>query len=176
MAFQGVIALAAAMWGVIAQRFGLASGLLVAASGLVAALAATVWWKLSLGESAGNVLYGQFPQLELTPTLDATQTAALGTFEYRIQESDRAAFLDLVDQVGVIRQRNGATQWGVFEDLDQRGRWGETFVVDSAAEMERIRQRTTAADYSDLQRLYALHQGAGRSPSIGRFLAAPRLS
>ena len=77
---------------------------------------------------------------------------------------------------GEVSQRNGATQWGVFEDLDQPGRWVESFVVDSSTEMERIRQRTTAADYAILQRLYALHQGAGNAPSIGRFLAAPSVS
>ena len=176
MAFQGVIALSAAMWGLVAERFGLATELIIAASGLVVALAATAWWKLSLGESTGNVLYGQFPALELTPTLDATQTAAMVTFEYRIQESDRAAFLRLVAQAGVVRQRNGATQWGVFEDLDQPGRWVESFVVDSSAEMERIRQRTTAADYAILQQVYALHQGGGSPPPISRFLAPSNVS
>jgi MFS family permease len=176
MAFQGVIALSAAMWGLIAQEFGLAPGLIIAATGLIVALAATAWWKLSLGDSSATVLHGLFPTLELAPTLDASQTAAMVTFEYRILEADRASFLALAEQAGVVRQRNGATQWGVFEDLDQPGRWMESFVVDSSAEMERIRQRTTTADYAILQRLYALHQGGGSPPAITRFLAAPTTS
>ncbi len=176
MAFQGVIAISAAIWGLIAERFGLAMSLLIAAVGLVAALAVTAWWKLTLGETAGNTLYGQFPPLNLTPTLDTTQAAALVHFEYRIKDADRAAFLTLMEQVGTMRQRNGATDWGIFEDLVQPGRWVETFVVDSAAEMERIRQRTTAADYSILGQAYALHQGSGGPPAITRFVAPLRTS
>ena len=109
----------------------------------------------------------------MSPALDTTQSSALVVFEYRIRKEDRGAFLQLMKSVSAIRQRNGGAEWGVYEDLGQPGRWLEQFVVDSPAEMERTRQRTTDADYAILQQAYALHQGPGASPTITRLVAPP---
>ena len=136
-------------------------------------LAAGVWWKLSLGDIGALLPYGVFPFLKINPALDTTQTPALVVFEYRIRKEDRSAFLQLMKSVSAIRQRNGGAGWGVYEDLGQPGRWLEQFVVDSPAEMERTRQRTTDADYAILQQAYALHQGPGASPTITRLVAPP---
>lgn len=171
MVFQGAMALSAAFWGAVSQHYGLKLGLICAAGGLVVALATTVWWRLSLGETVLLVAHGRLPVMEITPALDTAQSPVLVTFEYSIQSSDRPAFLLLMKEVSTLRQRNGVTQWGIYENLASPGQWHEGFVVDSIDEMERIRQRTTTADYAVLQKLYALHRGDGAQPTATRYLS-----
>jgi MFS family permease len=176
MVFQGAMALAAAGWGFVAQRWGLQTALLAAAAGLLVSLATGIFWKLSVGDTSTLKAHGLFPFLKIGTTLETTDAPGLVMFEYKISEANRAAFLQLMESVGMIRQRNGVTQWGIYEDLAQPGRWVEEFVVDSVAEMERIRQRTTAADYALLQQVYALHEGSGAPPAITRFSAPTAMS
>jgi MFS family permease len=171
MVFQGAMALAAAGWGFVAQRWGLQTALLAAAAGLFASLAAGIFWKLSVGDTSTLNAHGLFPFLKIGTALETADAPGLVMFEYRISAANRASFLQLMESVATIRQRNGATQWGIYEDLAQPGRWLEEFVVDSVSEMERIRQRTTAADYALLQQVYALHEGAGTAPVITRLVA-----
>lgn len=171
MVFQGAMAVSAAVWGVISQNYGLKIGLMLAAAGLVAALITTLWWRLSIGDASTLTAHGRFPLMEITPTLDTAQSPVLVTFEYVIRETDRPAFLQLMTAVGVLRQRNGVTQWGLYENAAGPGKWHEGFVVDSLDEMERIRQRTTTADFAILKEVYALHQGDGNQPVVTRYLA-----
>jgi len=44
------------------------------------------------------------------------------------------------------RRRDGAYAWGVFEDVSERGRFVETFLVESWLEHLRQHERVTKAD------------------------------
>ena len=171
MAFEGTIAVAAALWGLVAERLGVRTELVVGAAGLLLTLPAGIWWRLSMGDSTLLNLYGQFPVLRWSSALDSERTRALVMFEYTIQAADRSRFVELMDAVGVVRRRNGATEWGLYQDLVGSDRWIEEFIVDSLDEMERIRQRTTVADFAALQEAYALHKGDTPTPTIRRLIA-----
>jgi hypothetical protein len=171
MAFEGTIALAAAVWGVVAEHLGVRTELLVGAAALLVTLGAGILWRLSIGDSTTLVPYGEFPELKWSSALDSERTRALVMFEYTISEPDRAKFIGLMDTVGLVRRRNGVTEWGLYQDITEADRWIEEFIVDSLEEMENIRQRTTVADFAALQEAYALHKGAAPTPSIRRLLA-----
>jgi predicted MFS family arabinose efflux permease len=171
MAFEGTIALAAAVWGVVAEHLGVRTELLVGAAALLVTLSAGLWWRLSLGDSATLLPYGQFPELQWSSALDSERARALVMFEYTISEADRAKFIGLMDAVGLVRRRNGVTEWGLYQDIIEADRWIEEFIVDSLDEMENIRQRTTVADFAALQEAYALHKGDTPTPTIRRLIA-----
>ena len=65
-------------------------------------------------------------------------------FEYRRQQ--RAAFLDAMEQLHQQRRRDGAYDWGIFEDAAEEGHYVETFHVDSWLEHLRQHERVTNAD------------------------------
>jgi hypothetical protein len=92
-------------------------------------------------------------------------------FEYTIKEADRATFIERMNEVGIVRRRNGATEWGFYQDIEGTDRWIEEFIVDSLDEMESVRQRTTVGDFAELQAAYALHQGDTPTPTIRRLIA-----
>jgi hypothetical protein len=174
MVFEGTIALAAAIWGFVAERLGVRVELLIGAAALLATLPVGLLWKLSKGDAALLTPYGQFPELKWSSALDSERTRALVMFEYTIKEADRATFIELMNGVGVVRRRNGATEWGLYQDIDGTDRWIEEFIVDSLDEMENVRQRTTVGDFAELQAAYALHQGDTPTPTIRRLIAPAR--
>ena len=55
-------------------------------------------------------------------------------------------FLEFIHKVERIRRRNGASDWRVFRDLGEEGRFVERFIIRSWAEYVRLRTRMTMAD------------------------------
>ena len=70
----------------------------------------------------------------------------LVTVEYRIAAADRQAFLSGIARLAAGRKRDGAYDWGIFEDTGHPGRLLETFLLDSWLEHLRQHQRVTNAD------------------------------
>ena len=70
----------------------------------------------------------------------------LVTVEYRIRPQDRAAFLEALERLEHQRRRDGAYQWGIFEDAAVDGRMVDTFHFQSRIEHLRQHERVTKAD------------------------------
>ena len=68
------------------------------------------------------------------------------TVEYYINPGDRGAFVDAIMRLAPERRRNGAFEWGLYEDAAQEGRFVETFLLDSWMEHLRQHERVTQAD------------------------------
>jgi quinol monooxygenase YgiN len=92
------------------------------------------------------------------------------TVEYRIQPGDREAFLAALESLAYERRRDGAYAWGVFEDAAEKGRFLETFFVESWLEHLRQHQRVTSADRILQSAIHQFHiKGA---PKVTHFVAA----
>jgi MFS family permease len=144
--FFGTMSVGSILWGFIAQRAGLPTAHFVAAAAAILALLATAHLKLYAG-----------PQLDLTPSMHwpepvlAQQIAddrgpVLVTVEYRLAPAQREAFLASLGPLANARRRDGAYDWGIFEDTAQPGRLLETFLLDSWVEHLRQHRRVTHAD------------------------------
>ena len=59
---------------------------------------------------------------------------------------DRAAFLAAMVKRASERRRDGAYDWGIYEDAAREGAFVETFHIDSWLEHMRQHQRITNAD------------------------------
>jgi hypothetical protein len=70
----------------------------------------------------------------------------LVTVEYHIDSRNRAPFLRALGRYAQERRRDGAYEWGLFEDPAQEGRFVETFLTDSWLEHLRSHERVTKAD------------------------------
>jgi quinol monooxygenase YgiN len=68
------------------------------------------------------------------------------TVEYQIRPDDRDLFLDAIAKLADERRRDGAFDCEVFEDVAQKGRFVETFMLDSWIEHQRQHERVTHAD------------------------------
>lgn len=168
--FQGGLAGGALVWGLVADGFGIEAALFAAAVGLV----------LGLTAAAGASLRGlEDPDLSpasawTEPTLDVDPADAgpvLVTLEYRVNAADAESFVAAMDELGRIRRRDGARQWSLYEDLEDPGRYLETFAVDSWREHLRQHDRMTVADLEVERRAKSFHSGPGE-PEARHMLAA----
>jgi Transmembrane secretion effector len=96
----------------------------------------------------------------------------LVTLEYRVPEERAAEFVAAMQELGRVRRRDGAFAWDVYEDLEDPGRYLETFTVGSWSEHMRQHERRTVADLEIERRVKSMHaDGAG--PVARHLLWAP---
>jgi hypothetical protein len=102
------------------------------------------------------------------PELDAGPVLVLT--EYQIDPKDSLQFLEAMAEMGRIYQRDGASQWGVFQDPAMPGRYVNTFLVESWAEHLRQHARVTMEDRAVQQRAREFHKGDS-PPHVSHLIA-----
>jgi hypothetical protein len=142
-------------------------------AGLALLAAAIVTLRLQLG--------GEEAELDTTPSQhwpepniivepDPEHGPVLVTVEYLIEPSRGADFARIMRDVERIRRRDGAIQWGLFEDAGSPGRYLESFLVESWGEHLRQHARVTVADRAVEERANEFHTGP-EPPRITHWLA-----
>ena len=91
--------------------------------------------------------------------------------EYRIDPAQAHAFAQAIRNLEPIRRRDGAVNWAVYQDPGQKGRYVESFVVESWVEHLRQHERVTASDRAVEERIRRFHVG-GAPPVVTHLIAA----
>jgi quinol monooxygenase YgiN len=161
-----------ALWGTVAQATSIQTALLAAAGGgLLAGLLAARLVPLPAGEA------------DLTPSMHWPEPASSGPIpgergpvmiavEYRIEPSDRRAFLKALAHLAKARRRDGAFGWRVMEDAEDPHRFEEVFYAASWLDHLRQHRRVTRTDAELQLAVQAFHRGDG--PPRARHLLAAR--
>src|SRR5215469_6574335 len=87
-----------------------------------------------------------WPAPLLSRDIEPDRGPVLVTVEYAVAAADRAAFLAAMAKLSAERRRDGAFDWGIYEDAAQEGAFVETFCVDSWLDHMRQHHRVTNAD------------------------------
>lgn len=170
MVFFGCMAVGSAIWGQLAANTSTGTTLMVAASGAILAIPLT--WKAKLGQGEN---------LDLTPAMswadpvvsdDLTGVQDRGpvlvTIRYEVD--DQQGFLKAIHALANERYRDGAYDWGVYQDAADGIVWVEWFFVSSWAEHLRQHDRVTVSDADLHQAVRAFHRG--ETPPIVTHLLA----
>ena len=155
----GALTLGSALWGEIAGSASLPLAHFAAAAGMLLAIPLSWRWKLQRGAQFDLTPSMSWPPPAVSDDVDlnASDGPVLVTVEYRLaNESSREAFLANFTWLRRERLRDGAFAWGIFEDIAERGRFLETFEVDSWAEHLRQHERVTRADDIVQQKIRSL--------------------
>ena len=167
--FFGCLTVGSAVWGKVAAVLGLPAAHLLAAAGVLAAIPVTWRWKLQAGTGVDLTPSTHWPTPLTTHPIDHDRGPVLVTVEYRIRPQDRQQFLQIVEELGYERRRDGAYRWGVFEDAADEGRIVESFFVTSWMEHLRQHERVTNADRLVQECVQRFHlEGA---PKVTHFIA-----
>jgi predicted MFS family arabinose efflux permease len=142
----GALTLGSAMWGEVAAVAGLPAALSLAALGAIIAIPLTWRWKLQTGANLDFSPSMHWPAPVTTYEIEPDRGPVLVTIDYRIDPKNREAFLHALGRYSRERLRDGAYDWGIFEDPSSKGRFIETFRTDSWLEHLRQHQRVTNAD------------------------------
>jgi MFS family permease/quinol monooxygenase YgiN len=169
LAFQLGFAVGGVLWGVVANA-SLDAALLLAAAGLVATVAAGLLFRLPSGagpapEPAGN---WQDPVVAEEPQAD--DGPVLVVIEYQVAEEHPDAFVAAMNDLSVVRRRDGAVRWELYEDVAQPGLFVETFSAATWGEHMRQHRRTTEIDVPVEERPFALT----RSYTVRHLVGAAR--
>jgi predicted MFS family arabinose efflux permease len=166
----GSLTLGSALWGKVAALTGLPVAHLIAAVGAVIAVPLLWHQKLQTGANLDLTPSMHWPEPVLSPDIQPDRGPVLVTVEYLIRPQDRDKFLDAIAKLAGERRRDGAFDWGVFEDAERESRFVETFKVDSWIEHLRQHERVTHAD-RELQEAVNRFQISG-APKVTHLIAA----
>jgi MFS family permease len=145
--FFGSMTLGSVAWGEVADISGLPLTFSIAALGALLAIPLTWGWKLQTGAGVDLTPSMHWPVPVVTHQIDSDRGPVLVTVQYQLaSDDDRSAFLAAAHSLADGRGRDGAYHWGLFEDTAEKGRFMETFMVESWVEHLRQHQRVTHAD------------------------------
>jgi MFS family permease len=171
LVFQGCMALGSLLWGAIAQRTGISTALTAAAVGLMMCVGLTTRYRLRCVEKFdfSASLHWNQPVHAFEPC--PNDGPVLVTLEYRIDSANAEEFTKAMQALSLIRRRDGAIQWGLYQDLSDPGRFVETMVVESWAEHKRQFERVTNSDRVIEDRARAFHIGDA-PPKVSQMIYA----
>ena len=161
--FFGALTLGSAIWGQVAAIGGLPMAQFLAACGALLSIPLTRRWKLQTGAGVDLAPSMHWPAPVVTREIEPDAGPVMVTIEYQLaSEKCREPFLRATERLSRQRRRDGAYAWGVFEDTAERGKFVETFFVESWLEHLRQHERVTKADRVLQDEFYRLLNGAPR--------------
>jgi hypothetical protein len=101
---------------------------------------------------------------------EAERGPVLVTVEYHIDPARAEDFARTALGLRSIRRRDGAVNWGLYQDLAEPSRWVETFVVETWAEHLRQHERVTVEDRHVEEAVWAF-QVDGERPVVKHLIA-----
>jgi MFS family permease len=175
LVFQGCFAAGSAGWGALAGRVGNGRALLYAALALGVGMLTVLRWRLRSGEELDLSPSQHIPPPETVVDPAPEDGPVQVRIEYRIRDGAEEDFVAAMEEVRLIRLRDGAFRWELFCDPAEPQRFVETYEVASWAEHLRQHERATVADQAVEQQALA-YQEAGRSPVVEHLIAARSMS
>ena len=166
----GTLSAGSAVWGKTAGLIGLPMTHLAAAAGALLTVPLLWRWKLQTAADLDLAPSMHWPEPLVSRDIGHNDGPVLVTVEYRIRPDDRDAFFGAMMALAVTRRRDGALQWDLYEDVAQKGRFVETFVVDSWIEHMRQHERVTRADHALQEEVNRFHHNG--APKVSHFIAA----
>ncbi len=145
--FFGAQAIGAFAWGLVAERAGLTTAFLAAASLMAVGGLTLPWWPLREASTRGRSLALAWPEPHLVLRPAADTGPVLVTVTYTVAPHDESAFLQEMSGVRRVRQQTGAYRWQIYRDGETSRRFIEAFLVPSWK--EHLRQHTGRLTESD---------------------------
>ena len=169
IAMAGGMAAGSWFWGVITQSFGLEVALLGAAGVTVCSL--LLAFLLPIPDQLPNDLApieNTLP-VDLPTGIDPARDPVVIQVEYQIDPSQTVAFQQAIDQLRIIRLRDGAYRWALYQSIAEPNTWIESFLLDSWTEYLRRRRQLTQRDWKTIKAVRQFHTGPDR-PRVSRFI------
>jgi len=169
MATFGGMALGSWIWGTVAERFGAADALLIAACVLVVGAVLGIRFSLPEMKTPNLDPLDRWTEPNIALDIRPRSGPVVITIEYIISEADTVEFLAVMAERRRIRRRDGARHWTLMRDLENPEIWAERYHSPTWLEYVRHNQRRTQADSGIGDRLRELHRG-NMPPRVRRMI------
>ncbi len=169
LVFQGGTALGSLIWGGVAQTAGTRSALVCAGIGLLASVVLGIRFSLAEGRLLDLTQRSVWPEPLLAPGADVKNGPVLVTVEYQVEHTKAEEFVEAMHRLELVRRRDGATQWGLFQEGSSPELYLEEFVVESWLEHLRQHERLTVSDLEIQERVVGFHVGP-EAPRVTHYI------
>jgi hypothetical protein len=112
-----------------------------------------------------------WPEPQTHGDIEPDRGPVLVTVEYCIAPENSVPFTLAMQELRLIRRRDGAVSWGLFHDAADPTRYVESFVVESWVEHLRQHHRAIASDIEASNRARAYHLGP-EPPHVRHLISA----
>ncbi|WP_146646545.1 MFS transporter [Labilithrix luteola] len=170
--FQGGVGAGAALWGGVAERWGLSAALGAGAGVMVCGILFGARFRIEARRSEDVAASLHWPKPVLVSEARPSDGPVLVSIEYAIDLANADAFLAAVHELGRVRRRDGAVEWAVYQDAAAPARFVEEFLVESWSEHVRQHARVTIGDRALEARVASFH--VGTEPAQARHLLRAR--
>jgi predicted MFS family arabinose efflux permease len=169
--FQGGGGLGSAVLGVVADKAGLTTALVVSAAGLVLVAAVGLRFPFQAISPSDLLPAGDWPDPRLVDTA-APAGPVMVTVEYHPLPGREQDVIDALRAGRYARRRTGAVKWRVWQDAANPGTVLEQFVVASWEEHQRQHERVSRRDQERLDAVTAMTDPT-RPAIVTHWLTAP---
>ncbi|AUC93998.1 MFS transporter [Bradyrhizobium sp. SK17] len=156
----GGIAIGSWCWGRITDVGGVEMALLISAGLMLLSPVLGIWLRMppigARNEDATDVLADPQVQLQLT----GRSGPLVVEIEYRVAQDNARAFHNVMQDVQLSRQRNGAYGWSIARDIADPELWTERYHCPTWLDFLRQRNRATQIERELHQKAADFHIGA----------------
>jgi MFS family permease len=155
----GGIAVGSWGWGHLTDAYGVETALLVSAGLMLLSPLLGLWLRMppvgARNEAATEVLADPEVQLSLT----GRSGPLVVEIEYRVAQDNARLFHNVMQEVQLSRQRNGAYGWSIARDIADPELWTERYHCPTWLDYLRQRNRATQSERALHQRAIDFHLG-----------------
>ncbi len=169
LVFQAGMTGGSALWGILANQFGIPNTFIFASIGLLIGLVTMVRYRLILGKDIDMTPSLHWPVPQVAADLHPDDGPVLIEIEYIIDNTKSNEFEYAVRDLRTLRLRDGAIHWELFRDVANPSRYVETFVAESWVEHLRQHERITKDDLEIENRVKTFHVGK-TDPVVDHFI------
>ena len=160
-AIAGGIAVGSWGWGHLTDIAGVETALLVSAGLMLLSPLLGIWLRMppidARNEAAAETLADPEVRLQLT----GRSGPVVVEIEYRVAPDQARAFHNAMQQVQLVRQRNGAYGWSIARDIANPELWTERYHCPTWLDYLRQRSRATQSERELQLQAIAFHLGPG---------------
>jgi MFS family permease len=154
----GGIAIGSWGWGHLTDAYGVETALLVSSSLMFVSPLLGLWLRMPR-VGARNEDAGVLADPEVQLALTGRSGPLVVEIEYRVDQENARAFHNVMQEVQLSRQRNGAYGWSIARDIADPELWTERYHCPTWFDYLRQRNRSTQSERALHQRAMDFHLG-----------------
>ena len=171
-AIAGGIAIGSWGWGHLTDLYGVEAALLVSAGLMLASPLLGIWLRMPPVGARYEPPAEALADPEVRLSLTGRSGPLVVEIEYRVAQDNARAFHNVMQEVQLSRQRNGAYGWSIARDIADPELWTERYHCPTWHDYLRQRNRPTAAERQLTQSAQEFHIGE-KPVRIRRMLERP---
>lgn len=158
-AVAGGIAIGSWLWGHIAESHGVSIALLAAAVTMGCTMLLGRWLRMPSMDDDRDREAVELGQIDVVLALKGRSGPIVVEREYVIDPDEARAFYGAMQQVQLMRSRNGAYNWSIARDIADLRLWTERFHCPTWHDYLRLRGRYTPDELALDERANSFHRG-----------------